>query len=371
MLRKSLNAVVLILTTLIFTTSLNAMQVSRSAHQTEGFEAWAPETTLSFINSVERYRPAIVEMLKRELDLTKQILEIGSGPLGGILHYLGDLENITPSEAHDASYEQLRALYPRAIKTSAQDLARNLTAQYDIIVLSNTMDCILAAGFAETVKAMSAMKGALKPGGKIIVLQYYNPSTNLLTERINAYNKSNTIALPYETSEAVSGRTFHDVGFTQVKKDKIGLALPHRLRGYGSIERVIGEYCNKEIMVSNNAEGYYLLLTSYYNQFQGLAGVLGKIANVVDGNWKESCGFSQITATQLFIELINIQARVAKFTIDAHKHKLVTVRELIKDGVYRDFLFAYSMNRDTKQAQRQEDRQIDLVYTVITMTKTE
>ena len=78
------------------------------------YDDWSPETTSYFIRGLEPFRATIRALLEEEIPADKTVLEIGSGPLGGVLHYLGDRPNITPTEPNSDSFRLLAERYPRA-----------------------------------------------------------------------------------------------------------------------------------------------------------------------------------------------------------------------------------------------------------------
>ncbi|MEI6789579.1 MAG: class I SAM-dependent methyltransferase [Myxococcaceae bacterium] len=191
------------------------------ADNSKTYTLWSSAHTQEYITMVKEFKPAIKRMFLSILPSEdKSVLEIGSGPLGGVLHYLGkDLVNITPTEANPESYLRLKKSYPRAIQTSAQNLSTNIKERYDTILLSNVMDCIMSGDEEDIKNAFREMKKALNPGGKILIIQYYSPESHFVAKFVQSMHEENEMFFtPYVRAVQMGDILFPETALIFTKK---------------------------------------------------------------------------------------------------------------------------------------------------------
>jgi len=267
-------------------------------------------------------------LLRKELPLDKAILEVGSGPKGGVLKYLGDLPNITPTEADDRSYEKLKALYPRAIHSTAQNLPSHVhEKKYDVVLLTNTMGHIMAAGEEQSVAALMSFKEILKPGGKILVLQYTSPEFDFISERLRQHNEQGYIALPFLKSSKTNPKEgrfeFVEPGVTLVLREK--LTLPFAWDQRLNLEKVIETLYPPELyesFYSRNVEMFNFTLEKRYSNFASISTTIESL-RAFELKWlKMNCGFAQVSFTKLFLNSIDRYAALAGLSATIEKYKL-------------------------------------------------
>lgn len=339
----------------LLTSTVHAMETPAPGYDEE---RWLPELTNKTIDNVEEFSPAITSMLERELDLDKDILEIGSGPQGGILKYVGDRLNITPSEPNHASYLLLKEKYPRAIHVSARDIASKVDKKYDIIVLSNVLDCIMALGKEEAIVSLKSLKSVLAPNGKIVVLQYYNPDMAFVLAMIRPYNKQGLLAMPYVKRVENAILPANEFGISFVKKSELDIKLnsaDSTIRGL-----IASKYLKQfaELFYEENAVVFQATLDSV-SSFYSIA----TDVTTAKKHYGTKISVSQFTFNELFSKFVEMYGKQAGLKIKKNMNKNILMQQSFSsEGKNKLFAYAHKLSEPAYK-----DFRLQLFYSLFTL----
>jgi ubiquinone/menaquinone biosynthesis C-methylase UbiE len=342
---------------------------------------WNPIITSEFMHAFEQYRQPLVRLLQEMLPPGQEILEIGSGPLGGVLHYLEDRPDITPTEANPESFILLHARYPRAVHTDAQGLTAKLPPDrlFDTIFLANTLDCIMSSAPEETRKALLAMKRHLKPKGKIIALQYYNPALDLMAMYANGITSRYRV-LPYQSRTKLSdgsGRSFLESALLLADRTK----LPHPLNEQGInlknwIDTVypVGFTADFVVMLDTHpGAALHLMLQQEPARYHALASQLATIINPLTQEKRAEHGITRNPWIKILKNLLETEARATGLQVHTELHQVASASETSPPGasderILMSYVGAPSWVHTAPKDPAHPKRTIEFVYTRMTLT---
>lgn len=294
---------------------------------------WPASITQKFIDEVAPFKAALGVMLVSELRFSKEqsILEVGSGPSGGIGAYLPEKlhECITLTEPSEIPEEHFKRLSPSLQKLAQKtmcvsaDRLPSLGKRFSTIVAINVMDCILGHSMDAGMEALKGMKNVLTPGGQIKLIHYLGPTGTFIKNAREAETQHLCHVFPVienvfiEKNDPKKGpmKFLSPVGFLGfLLLEKSKLTLPITKKKSETLKAVIEQFDSEFKAVGGTLEELEEKGAAFEKVIEGVVERVGSMKA-----FKERYGAEVITRSQFLARSIQKIAEACSLTCSAEE----------------------------------------------------